>query len=428
MAEKAKKIRCIEGTKDIFGEDMNRFSKIMKNAESVFSRFGYLNISTPVFENTNLFCRSIGEVTDIVEKEMYTFTPGSDTITLRPEGTAGVVRSYLQHNMHKEQSLKKLCYAGPMFRRERPQKGRQRQFHQVGIEAIGSDSAMLDAEVILTALEFYSSLGIDGIKTKLNTIGCLRDDCRPAYREALKKAIEPELPNLCKNCQSRFNRNILRIIDCKNPKCQEIREKYPRCDEYLCTECNDHKEIVEEVMTASGEDFVVDPFIVRGLDYYTKTVFEFSHPSLGAQDAIGAGGRYDGLVETLGGPQTPAVGFAIGVERMMIAMEELNCCACSVPLQVFGIATGETEKKSLSGLLSRLRKSGISCDMDFEGRSMKSQMRKANKLSSTCVIILGEEELKNGTITIKDMREGGNQQTVPFDEMVDNISRLTEIK
>lgn len=427
MSEKVKKIRCIEGTKDIFGNDMVRFSKIMQAAQTIFGRFGYEQIQTPIFEDTNLFCRSIGEVTDIVEKEMYTFTPGSDTITLRPEGTAGVVRAFLQHNMHKEQSLKKLWYTGPMFRRERPQKGRQRQFHQVGVEAMGSNDPLLDAEVIQSALEFYGNLGIDGIKTRLNTIGCLKDNCRPAYREALKKAIEPELGKLCKNCQNRFNRNILRIIDCKNPECQKIREKYPRCDEYLCDECDSHKKIVEEAMTASGAQFEVDPYIVRGLDYYTKTVFEFSHSALGAQDAIGAGGRYDGLVESLGGPATPAVGFAVGVERLMIAMEELGGCCCPMPLMVFGVATGEMERKAMTGLLMRLRRAGMTCDMDFEARSMKSQMRKANKLNALTVLILGEEELSEGQVTVKDMREGGEQRKVNFQNLIPAVKETIGI-
>jgi histidyl-tRNA synthetase len=415
-------IRAIEGTKDIFGKDMARYTNIMKAAERVFGCYAYKQIATPVFENTKLFARGIGEVTDIVEKEMYTFKPGSQTITLRPEGTAGVVRAYLQHNMHKDQSLVKLWYAGAMFRRERPQKGRQRQFHQVGLEALGSSDPMLDAETILAALDFYQELGITGVKTRINSIGCLADNCRPAYRAALKKAIEPELPNLCKNCQSRFERNILRIIDCKNEKCQKIREKLPKVDDHLCDDCKSHKAVVEEVMAASGHEVINDPYIVRGLDYYTKTVFEFSHSALGAQDAIGAGGRYDGLVETLGGPAIPGIGFAIGVERLMIAMDELNCCACEMPLMVYGIALDDACRKSMSGILARLRREGLTCDMDFEGRSMKSQMRKANREGAMFVAILGGDELSKGEVALKDMRENGaGQRNVSIHALADTI-------
>ncbi|MBN1257254.1 MAG: histidine--tRNA ligase, partial [Planctomycetes bacterium] len=351
------------------------------------------------------------------EKEMYTFTPGSDTITLRPEGTAGVVRAYLQHNFHKNPSLTKFWYGGPMFRRERPQKGRQRQFHQVGVEAIGSTDPLLDAEVIKSAYDYYQALGIGGVTIKLNSIGCQAPDCRPAYREVLRKAIQPELSNLCKNCQSRFERNILRILDCKNPKCQEIRGQFPRSDAHLCRECKTHHAVVCEALTASGIEFIQDPYIVRGLDYYTRTVFEFSHSALGAQDAIGAGGRYDGLIAELGGPPTPAVGFAIGIERVLIVMEALDCCACQSPLQIFAVAVEETCRQAMMGLLSRLRSLGFSADMDFEGRSMKAQMKKANRLGAAVVLILGPDELSAGEVTVKDMREDGEQRRVALGEI-----------
>ncbi|MFW5858053.1 MAG: histidine--tRNA ligase, partial [Planctomycetota bacterium] len=368
--------------------------------------------------------RSIGEVTDIVEKEMYTFTPGSDTITLRPEGTAGVVRAYLQHSLDRQGGLQKLWYAGPMFRRERPQKGRQRQFHQVGVEAIGASDPLLDAEVVRMALDFYARLGVTGVRTRLNSIGCPAPDCRPAYRERLQAAIEPDLPHLCKNCQNRFGRNVLRLLDCKNPECQKKRDGWPRPDAQLCAACDEHFGAVREAMDASGAAYEVDPFIVRGLDYYTRTVFEFSHDALGAQDAIGAGGRYDGLVEELGGPSIPAVGFALGVERILIAMEALDCCACEAPLDLFGVAVEPACRKALAGLLARVRTAGYRAEMDFEGRSFKAQLKKANRLGARAVLLLGEDELAAGEAALKDMGEGGDQARVSLHELQARLADL----
>ena len=421
-------LRAVEGTKDIFGVEMNRFQRIMKTAAAIFGRYGYSAIATPTFEHTALFARGIGEATDIVEKEMYTFTPGSDTITLRPEGTAGVVRAYLQHNMHREQGFVKLWYAGPMFRRERPQKGRQRQFHQIGVEAIGASNAILDAETIRMALDFFDGVGVTGVVTKINTIGCMKPECRPAFREKLRAAIAPRLGELCKTCQGRFERNILRIIDCKNPECQKVRATLPRCDEHLCDECNTHHAAVQEALTAFGVPFEVNPYIVRGLDYYNKTVFEFSHPALGAQDAIGGGGRYDGLVEELGGPVTPAVGFAIGVERTLIAMEALNCCACGTVLHAYGVAVDEDCRKALAGLVIRLRHAGYNVDMDYESRSMKAQMRTADRRGAVLTLILGSDELAAGQVTVRDMREGGGQERIAIADAIDRLGIMCQAR
>jgi histidyl-tRNA synthetase len=417
-------IRAIEGTRDYFGVDGIRFEKAFGAAAEIFSRYGYEKITSPVFEATGLFARSIGEATDIVEKEMYTFTPGSDSITLRPEGTAGVIRALLQHSMHKQGGLVKLWYGGPMFRRERPQKGRQRQFHQVGIEAVGSGDPLLDAEVIRMGLAYYERLGIGGVRLRLNSIGCAKDECRPAYRKLLKDAIAPKLGEFCKTCQGRFEKNILRILDCKNESCKKLAADLPKSHEKLCGECDQHFTAVKEGLDAHGAQYDVDPTLVRGLDYYTRTVFEYTHSALGAQDAIGGGGRYDGLVEELGGPATQAVGFALGVERIMIAMEALGCCACETPLQVYGIGLGEDCHKAMAGMIARLRNAGISADMDYEGKSFKAQMRAANRRGALVALILGDNELEKGEITVKDMREGGGQETVPLNAGVEAVLQM----
>ena len=411
-------LRCIEGTKDYFGDEGKRYSKAMAAARDTFWKFGYEQITTPIFERTELFARGIGEATDIVEKEMYTFQPSSDSLTLRPEGTAGVVRAYLQHNLHKQGGLSKLWYAGPMFRRERPQKGRQRQFNQVGIEALGSSDPLLDAEVIAMGLSYYQSLGITGIKTRLNSIGCPK--CRPQYIAELKKAVEPILPTLCKSCQTRYEKNVLRIVDCK--KCADKTRDLPASYDHLCDECSDHFGNVKLSLDAFGVKYDLDKTLVRGLDYYTRTVFEYTSSALGAQDAIGGGGRYDGLVAELGGPATPAVGFAIGIERVMIAMEALSCCNCSAPLMVYGIGLGESGHRAMSGLISRVRAVGMSADMDYEGKSMKAQMRTANRRGALLALILGDSELERGIVIVKDMRgEKGEQIEVHLDKFTETL-------
>ncbi len=407
------RFRAIEGTRDYFGKEGERFDKAVVFASELFQKYGYSRIRTPVFEGTDLFARSIGAATDIVEKEMYTFAPGSDSITLRPEGTAGVIRSYLQHGMDKQGGLVKLWTEGPMFRRERPQKGRQRQFHQLDVEAIGSMDPLLDAEVVSLGLRYFEYVGVsEGVGLRVNSIGCQRPECRPLYRQLLRDSIRPNLAKYCKSCQGRFDRNVLRVLDCKSPECRELGKDLPKSHENLCQECAAHFEQTTEALTALGGAFELDHTLVRGLDYYTKTVFEYTHSALGAQNAIGGGGRYDGLVEELGGDSTPAIGFAIGIERVLIAMEALSTCACSYPLQIFGVTQGEAAHRAMSGMVARLRAAGFSADMDYEGRSMKAQLRQANRRQAMCCLILGEAELERGEITVKDMSEGGKQETV----------------
>ncbi len=416
------RLRAIEGTKDYFDREGNRFDKAVTFASEHFVKYGYSRIRTPIFETTDLFARSIGAATDIVEKEMYTFKPGSDTITLRPEGTAGIVRSYLQHNMDKQGGLVKFWYEGAMFRRERPQKGRQRQFHQVGAEAIGSQDPLLDAEVVVMGLEYYKYIGLNQVQLRLNSIGCQKPECRPLFRQLLRDAIKPNLDQYCKTCQARYERNVLRIIDCKNPHCQELSKNLPKSYENLCTECVDHFEKTREALEALGGAYELDHTLVRGLDYYTKTVFEYTHGALGAQSAIGGGGRYDGLVEELGGPSIPGIGFALGIERILIAMEAEDACACGYPLQVYGVTQGEAAHRAMSGMIARLRAAGLAADMDYEGRSMKSQMRTANRRQAMCCLILGDEELSNGVITIKNMiGETGSQETVSIFDCLERV-------
>ena len=415
--------RAVEGTRDLFDREGARYDKVVALGGELFSRYGYERIRTPVFEKTELFARSIGAATDIVEKEMYTFKPGSESITLRPENTAGVMRAYLQHNMEQQGGLVKLWYEGPMFRRERPQKGRYRQFHQIGIEAVGSVDPLLDAEVISAGLRFYEYVGVGEVGLRLNSIGCNKPECRPLYRQLLRDAIQPNLDKYCKNCQARFERNVLRIIDCKSPHCQELNKGLPKSYENLCPECGDHFERVKDALDAFGGKYAIDSTLVRGLDYYTKTVFEFTHDSLGAQSAIGGGGRYDGLVEELGGKPTPGIGFALGMERILIAMEAAGACACGYPLQVFGVTQGEAAHRAMAGMVARLRGAGLSADMDYEGRSMKAQLRNANRRQAMVCLILGEDELASGNITVKDMSEGGEQRTVGLNDCLDAVRK-----
>ncbi len=415
--------RAIDGTQDFFDRDVERFDKVINFAADMFARYGYARIRTPIFEATELFSRSIGAVTDIVEKEMYTFKPGSESITLRPEGTAGTVRAYLQHGLDNQGGLVKLWYDGPMFRRERPQKGRKRQFHQIGVEAIGSADPLLDAEVITMGLRYYESLGIADVGLRLNSIGCRNEDCRPKFRRLLREAIQPNLEKYCKSCQTRFERNVLRIIDCKDENCQRLNQDLPKSYDHLCGECADHFEKVKEGVTALGGAYVVDHSLVRGLDYYARSVFEYTHGSLGAQSAIGGGGRYDGLVEELGGKETPAVGFALGVERILIALEAANACACSYPLQVYGVTQGEAAHRAMAGLLARLRAAGFSADMDYDGKSLKAQMRTANRRQALCCLILGDDELGRGEVTLKRMGEAGGQEAVSLFDSIEAVRK-----
>ncbi len=395
---------------DVLPENWQLWRKMETAAREEFELSGYYEIRTPIFEDTKLFVRSIGEATDIVEKEMYIFMDGKDSsLTLRPEYTAPVMRSYIEYELYKTKKFRKFYYIGPLFRKERPQAGRLRQFHQMGIEAIGAYDPLLDAETIDVAVRLFNRLGLEGFKVKLNSIGC--ENCRPGYRKVLSENLNEHKNNLCDLCQARLDRNVFRVLDCKKKSCKEICYKMPSIDEYLCSECKSHFGTVKNALTDIDIHFVVDPHLVRGLDYYTKTVYEITHPSLGARDTICAGGRYDKLISDIGGPPTGAVGFAAGMEATMIAMQntanaETQCIASLPAPMVYIVSIGEETKTKCFSLLNKLRASGISADLDYEGRSLKAQMRTANKLNTKYVLVIGPDELSKGLAKIKDMQTG----------------------
>ncbi|HHT9152927.1 MAG TPA: histidine--tRNA ligase, partial [Candidatus Hypogeohydataceae bacterium YC40] len=319
-------LRAPRGTEDTLPQQWTLWRRLEKVCREVFELAGYQEIRTPIFEDTRLFVRGIGETTDIVEKEMYTFFDSASveedsSITLRPENTAGVMRAYVEYELYKTQKFQKYHYIGPQFRKERPQAGRLRQFHQIGIEAVGSQDPLLDVETISVATQVYDRLGLTGYEIKLNTIGC--EKCRPPYRNTLKEALIQHKKNLCQLCISRLDRNVFRVLDCKQEQCREVSHKMPAIYEYLCQECKEHFQAVKETLTAIDIQYELDPFLVRGLDYYTKTVYEIIHSSLGARNAICAGGRYDNLIAEIGGPPTGAVGFALGVESSLLALRNV---------------------------------------------------------------------------------------------------------
>ncbi len=392
------------GTKDILPDTVAQWTHVEKVIRELCARYGYHEIRTPIFEHTELFLRGIGETTDVVEKEMYTFTDrGERSLTLRPENTASVVRSYLQNKLYAADALVKLFYIGSMFRYDRPQAGRYREFHQFGVEALGEENPAVDAEIIVLAVEFLRALGLQELKLHLNSVGCPK--CRPVYRERLQEFFRPHLEELCTDCRSRFERNPLRLLDCKNEHCHALAEDAPRITDCLCDECRTHFAEVQSYLTAAGVPFELDANLVRGLDYYTKTAFEVKYTPLGAQSAVAGGGRYDGLVEEVGGPPTPGIGFAVGLERVLLALEKQELLPEEPEaVDVFVVALGEAAQIPAFKLLHELRAAKLSAAMDFAGRSMKAQMKQANKKNARFVAILGEDEVKEASALLKDMK------------------------
>ena len=403
------------GTKDILPDGVERWRYVEEKIRELCERFGYREIRTPLFEHTELFQRGIGDTTDVVEKEMYTFTDrGGRSITLRPENTASAVRAYLEHKLYAEDALTKLFYIGSMFRFDRPQKGRFREFHQFGVEALGEASPAVDAEIILLAVRFLESLGLKELSLSINSVG--DPACRPVYRQKLKDFFKEKLDGLCDDCRSRYDRNPMRILDCKNERCQSLSVGAPEITDCLCDECAEHFEKVKSYLTAAGVPFTCDPRLVRGLDYYTKTAFEIKYEPLGAQSAVAGGGRYDGLVEEIGGAPTPAVGFAVGLERVMLAMEMQNLFPeMEEGADAFVVAMGDEAKDEAFCLLAELRDAGLSARMDYAGRSMKSQMKQADKANARYALILGEDELAKGVVTLRDMESSGQEQVARED-------------
>lgn len=393
-------IQAIRGVKDILPGEMPVWHLLESTARRLLETSGYAEIKIPIFEATELFARSLGTATDIVEKEMYTF-PDRDgkSLTLRPEGTASVIRAYIEHHLWSDAPLTKVYYVGPMFRHERPQAGRFRQFYQIGAEAIGSPSALLDAEFLIVLDRLFRTLGITPTTLLLNSLGCPL--CRPRYREALTAFLAPRLADLCEACQRRFHANPLRILDCKREECRAATHGAPAITGYLGPECQVHFDALTVALTDVGLEYRLEPRLVRGLDYYTKTAFEFTAEGLGAQNTIAAGGRYDGLVEALGGPPTPAVGFALGIERVA-ALLHLGSEIARPPV-VFLAVLGEAASRRLAGLLTVLRDAGIRTETDYDRGSLKSQMRKADRLGARYTVILGDDELAKDAAAVRDM-------------------------
>lgn len=398
------------GTNDVGPGEIELWHQLEEKIRQVCAAYGYQELRTPLFEHTELFQRGIGEATDIVEKEMYTFLDrGERSLTLRPEGTAPVVRAFLEHNLGGGALPVKLYYYGPMFRYERPQAGRYRQFTQFGFEALGSQDPLLDVEAIMLPLELYKACGLSGFEVEINSIGC--PSCRPSYRQELVEYFEPRVDQLCSSCRSRLHRNPLRLLDCKVESCQAVLVGAPRMEAHLCSECADHFAQVLAYLDELGVAYRLNHRLVRGFDYYTKTVFEVTSSELGAQNAIGAGGRYDGLVEELGGKATPAVGFAVGVERLLLALEgqgklQVQQEGPRAYLVHFGGAT----KRKAAQVAYFLRGKGMWAELDYLDRSIKAQMKAANRLGSRYVLIFGEEELSRNRLIVRNMQDGQEQE------------------
>jgi len=408
------------GTKDILPDTVGNWNYVEGEIRELCRRFGYSEIRTPIFEHTELFQRGIGEGTDVVDKEMYTFTDrGERSITLRPENTASAVRAYLQNKLYAQSNLVKLFYIGSMFRYDRPQAGRMREFHQFGVEALGEANPAVDAEVILLAMNLLEGLGLKDLELSINSVGCPK--CRSKYRTMLQDFFRDKLEDLCEDCRSRFERSPLRILDCKKDSDKPYMADAPKITDCLCEECAEHFAKLKELLTSAGISFTHDPRLVRGLDYYTKTAFEIKYPPLGAQSAVAGGGRYDGLIEEMGGNPTPAVGFATGLERLLLALESQNLLPeKNRSVDAYVVALGETAQTEGFKLLNSLRQQGLSAAMDFAGRSMKAQMKQANKLGAKYSVILGEDEIAEGVVMLRSM-EDSSQAKVPMNQVAEKI-------
>lgn len=402
------------GTQDVLPADSYKWQYLEQTAIAVARDFGYRELRTPVFEHTELFHRSVGETTDVVQKEMYTFTDKGDrSVTLRPEGTAGAARALLEHSLHAEALPAKICYLTSCYRYEKPQAGRLREFHQFGIECFGAAQPQADAEVISVAYTLLQTLGVTGVKLHLNSIGC--PACRAKYHAALKAYFEANVETLCGTCRDRLDRNPMRILDCKSPVCHELAAGAPVMLDFLCDDCAAHFEQVKTCLADAGIAYEIDPHIVRGLDYYTRTVFEFVSDALGAQAVVCGGGRYDGLIEELGGPHLPSLGFGMGLERLLMILEAKDAKMPDRPRPDLYIAPlGEGAVSACFAMALKLRTGGVAVETDLVGRGLKAQMKYADKLGARTVLVVGENELQTGTANLKDM-ETGEQQAVSLD-------------
>lgn len=400
------KISAPKGTKDILPSEVELWQSIEEKAKKIMDASNYKEIRTPIFEATELFSRGVGDSTDIVNKEMYTFIQKERSLTLRPENTAGVARAYIEHGMHKMPSPLKLWYKGPMFRYERPQAGRQRQFHQLGLELYGIKEATADAEAIQIAMWYLEELGLKNLSLEINNIGC--PECRQAYRNKIRETVKPQLEEFCEDCHVRYEKNPLRMLDCKSPKCKELTSSPEMSEvinaEYICEECSTHFSDLQRYLKALNIDYKINKMLVRGLDYYTKTVFEITSNDLGSQNAVCGGGRYDPLVEIIGGEPTPGVGWAMGMERLISLMPKFE----NKTITAYIVSNNSEEAFKLA---ASLRKQGISCDFDFTNKKFGKQFERAGKSGAKFAVVLGEDEISAGTITIKNL-SSGEQQTV----------------
>ena len=410
-----------KGTKDVLPQEVYKWHYVEKAFDDICKRYGFNEMRTPVFEHTELFKRGVGDTTDIVQKEMYTWEQAKRSLTLRPEGTAPVVRSLVEHKLYAEVQPQKYYYNIPCFRYEKPQSGRLRAFHQFGIEIFGTDNMMADAEIISLAKDFLDEMGIEDVKLHINSIGC--PNCREEYKKVLKEFLAPKYDQLCDTCKDRYERNPIRILDCKSPEDQEAVKGAPRMIDHLCQECKDAFDELQENLDALGIEYEIDPGIVRGLDYYTKTAFEFISGKLGAQNTVCGGGRYDHLSETLGGPPIPGVGFGLGIERLLLTMEESGI---EIPkpegADAFIAFVGDEAKKKALSLTGELRRKGLKIAMDPMGRNMKGQFKYADRLSARYTIVIGDDEIAKGVVSVKEM-ESGEQKEVACDQVEAAISR-----
>lgn len=416
--------KAIKGTKDVLPAEVHKNQYIEATCLDMAEKFGYKELRTPVFEHTELFQRGVGDTTDVVQKEMYTFDDkGGRSITLRPEGTAGAVRSYLENGLSNEALPQKVCYVGPCFRYEKPQAGRLREFHQFGVECFGTASPLADAELIALGKSIFDTLEVKDLSLEINSIGC--PTCRAEYHKALKEYFSAKKDELCDTCKDRLDRNPMRILDCKSPVCSEIAKDAPVVTDYLCDECSEHFDKVQKYLNAMSIDYTVNPKIVRGLDYYTKTVFEFVSNSIGAQGTVAGGGRYDGLVDELGGQKTPSLGFAMGLERLMLLMEAQNAPFPEAnTADLFIVALGEKATLKALEISKDMRAEGFGCLMDLNQRSVRAQMKYADKLGAKFNIVIGDNEVESGIAKLKNMSTG-EETEIALDTFVSGFYNIS---
>lgn len=411
-----------KGTKDILPDQIHKWHYVEEQWKDICRRYGFKEVRTPVFEHTELFTRGIGDTTDVVQKEMYTFEDhGGRSITLKPEGTSPAVRAFIEHKQYAEVQPTKIQYITPCYRYEKPQSGRLREFHQFGIEVFGTPNMMADAEVISLGYDFLTSLGITEIELRINSVGC--PECRKKHRAALREFLTPKYDELCDTCKTRFDKNPMRILDCKSPVCHELVQGAPMMIDYLCDDCKDAFQQLQDNLKAMEIPFTVDPGIVRGLDYYTKTAFEFVTTKIGAQGTVCGGGRYDHLIEEVGGPPIPGVGFGLGIERLLLLMEA-NDAHFPEPdkLDVFIAVMGDAAKAYGLKLCRELRAKGLSAEMDTLARNIKNQFKYANRLNAKYTVVLGDNEMAEGVAAVKDMA-AQEQHNVKFEDLYEVLSK-----